>query len=414
MGWLGLDDTDSLAGGCTTEVFHRLLSDLPTGVLTSIPNLVRLWPFAQQRTRGNAALSVELKDYDEASLLQHLDDWWNKHISPLEGQLAPSMISSRKQVASSPGMVWFSEKPDSNFYWNAVRGHVELSDIPEPTKSWGGHGKIGASAAVAWPQTSGTWEGIAWRLPGAKKERSIDSEVLEHIDGWESIVLSRDPRRGKLLIAPRGSSPVLFGIRSLDRTSAEEALALLSDASGTEATSGSCVFRTNQASGDHLPGSIELMVSGMDVHKERKHVRLSTDGPDMLVFSEGGPVNSLARWLQPGDCISVQGLLHPDGTLHAERMKLVSAVPRSRSRPRCPTCQVRLKSMGLNQGLRCPSCKRKSDDHWELDEVSPPFEGWVEPPLDARRHLSTPLQWSKNHLDFSIQEQNHEKESPGK
>ena len=414
MGWLGLDDTDSLAGGCTTEVFHRLLSDLPASAQTSIPNLVRLWPFAHHRTRGNAALSIEIKDDDEESLLQHLDKWWDKHISPLEGQLSPSIISSREQVASSPGMVWFSEKPGPEFYWKAVRGHVELSDIPESSHSWGGYGKIGASAAVAWPQTSGTWEGIAWRLPGAKNERSIDDKMLERIDEWESIVFSRDPRRGKLLIAPRGSSPVLFGIRSLDRTSAEEALLLLSDASGTEATSGSCVFRTNQASGDHLPEPIELIVSEMDVHPVRKHVRLSTDGPDVLVFSEGGPVNSLARWLRPGDCISVQGLLHPDGSLHAERMKLISALPRSRSRPRCPTCQVRMKSMGLNQGLRCPSCKTKREDRWEMDEANPPFEGWVEPPLDARRHLSTPLEWSKNHLDFSIQEQNHEKESPRK
>ena len=56
--WLGLDDTDSLLGGCTTLVFHQLLEHLPCK--HGEPRLTRLWPFANRRTRGNAALSVEL------------------------------------------------------------------------------------------------------------------------------------------------------------------------------------------------------------------------------------------------------------------------------------------------------------------------------------------------------------------
>ena len=47
MGWLGLDDTDSLAGGCTTAVFHALLDGLPDHVRYDDPRLVRLWPFAE-------------------------------------------------------------------------------------------------------------------------------------------------------------------------------------------------------------------------------------------------------------------------------------------------------------------------------------------------------------------------------
>ena len=56
--WLGLDDTDSLDGGCTTLVFHELLDALPCEY--GEPRLTRLWPFAARRTRGNAALSVEI------------------------------------------------------------------------------------------------------------------------------------------------------------------------------------------------------------------------------------------------------------------------------------------------------------------------------------------------------------------
>ena len=73
MGWLGLDDTDSLAGGCTTAVFHDLLNGLPDSTSIVTPRLVRLWPFAQRRTRGNAALGIELQTEDVGELIRHLD-----------------------------------------------------------------------------------------------------------------------------------------------------------------------------------------------------------------------------------------------------------------------------------------------------------------------------------------------------
>ena len=81
MGWLGLDDTDSLDGGCTTDVFQQLLNGLPETTTVGVPRLVRLWPFAQRRTRGNAAMGVELHSEDIAELLEHLDAWWAEHLS---------------------------------------------------------------------------------------------------------------------------------------------------------------------------------------------------------------------------------------------------------------------------------------------------------------------------------------------
>ena len=104
MGWLGLDDTDSLAGGCTTAVFHALLDGLPDHVRYDDPRLVRLWPFAGRRTRGNAALGVELHTADVPSLLDHLDRWWASHIAPLKGRIEPSTMSDRKQSPASPGI----------------------------------------------------------------------------------------------------------------------------------------------------------------------------------------------------------------------------------------------------------------------------------------------------------------------
>ena len=97
MGWLGLDDTDSLAGGCTTKAFYDLLNHLPGDVVTGEPRLVRLWPFARRRTRGNAAVSVELTCTNEAALMAHLDAWWDDRLSHLAGAVLASSISDREQ-----------------------------------------------------------------------------------------------------------------------------------------------------------------------------------------------------------------------------------------------------------------------------------------------------------------------------
>ena len=52
-----------------------------------------------------------------------------------------------------------------------------------------------------------------------------------------------------------------------------------------------------------------------------------------------------------------------------------------------------MKSMGAGQGIRCPKCKRREGDEWIDIPGLPPFTTWVEPPVDARRHLSRPLEW---------------------
>ena len=60
---LGVDDTDSLEGGCTTHVAVqlavRLKEDLGI-VLLGNPHLVRLNPTNPWKTRGNAALALHL------------------------------------------------------------------------------------------------------------------------------------------------------------------------------------------------------------------------------------------------------------------------------------------------------------------------------------------------------------------
>ncbi len=392
MGWLGLDDTDHLGGGCTTWTMQEMLDALPAGVTrVGDPCLVRLYPMAKARTRGNAALAIELDVNQEASVWHAwLEQQWNDLLVPLAGRWTPSSHAERQQTPSDPGLVWFEEKPPAEFYRMAVSREVSLPELPQPTWYAGGLGRIGAVAAAAWPQQVSTWEGIAWRRE-EKGVRRLDASVLAALDRDPDLVACRDPRKGRGLLAPRGHSPVLFGLRGTDRDAVERGMTALIGAKGTEAIAGHCIFQTNQGSGDHLGPPTEATVE--EVHLLRGgHVALATSHGVWLAFAPSDGIRRLAAQLVPGDTVRGLGLSSTatgrEG-LHLEALQHVTGPMRDRQRPLCPACAQRLKSAGRGQGLRCPSCNHREPDRWVGTPVVQ--SGWVQPPLDRRRHLAPDL-----------------------
>ena len=393
MGWLGLDDTDTVSDGCTTYTLHCLLESLPDGVEASIPSLVRLWPFAQHRTRGNAAVAVELTTNDEQALLAFLDTYWNEHLQPLKGGMGVS-VHDREQSPTDPGMVWFDEKPDeASFYFDTVQRHVSLDEAPRPTQSWGGQGRIGAVAAVVWPMHSITWEAIAWReeTRWSSKARSVCEHTLTEVAMNDETFMSRDPRTERSLISPRGTCPVLFGVRAKTQAVASSAAHALSAATRTEPTIGMRVFATNQASDDHLQEVLESTVQSVEV-LHRGTTKIRTEHGEWLAFAQSGNIKLLAQALKPGDRIAACGLEAKPGVIHIEKLSLCHAVP-TRSRPTCRKCQRTMKSMGTGQGVRCPTCKKRHPEAWIEVDRELETNAWVEPPVDARRHLARPLAW---------------------
>lgn len=385
-----MDDTDSLHGGCTTETLFRLLEALPEHVTVGPTRLVRLWPFAQQRTRGNAAVAVELTTDDEQRLLEFLEQYWKNNLLPLKGLVQTSQHSKREQYPSDPGMVWFSEPiSDSKIYREGLRHELALHQLPIATKSWGGHGRIGATLAVLWPCEESTFEAIAWRTPSVAGSRQLDEQAIQHIDQMEGTFLCRDDRLGKSLLAPRGVSPVLFGIRAWTKEAAEEALQVLLHAPKTEPVVGSLVFQTNQATNDHLDNSMMGRVQMIEVLRGG-HTVIHTSEQRFLAFKESGQIATLSQQLREGDIIECKGLKAPDKSVHIEFMKLHELVP-EKQRPECPSCMKSMSSMGMDQGLRCKKCGFKMEDCWIETPRLLPLDQWIQPPASSRRHLAKPL-----------------------
>jgi len=144
--------------------------------------------------------------------------------------------------------------------------------------------------------------------------------------------------------------------------------------------SGYRIFATNQASGDHITQTHITAITSNTMLKGG-HVILNDK---LLCFSESGDMNLLCQWLKVSDEIEYFGMEFA-GQIHLEGLKLISST--EFERPICQ-CGTRMKSMGSQQGIRCPKCKLTGDDNWLESPRTPLFKGWVQPPVDKRRHLA--------------------------
>jgi len=383
--WIGLDDTDERESGCTTDDFNDLLNHLSSsGFTIHDPRLVRLWPFAPRRTRGNAALSAAIKTTEIIRLESCLDSWFSSRFRELQqgGELH----------SAQPVLVMTHTQLPESMYWETVTQFVDIDDrIAQfefiDHRVWstpaGLGGIIGASAAIAWKGDHDfTWECTAWRH--TLGERLVPPKLVgEMSTRFPSTFLNRDPNANRSLIAPRTPCPVLYGIRGESKQGVLDAHEFLQK-NGSEICKDFRVHRSNQATDDHLG---QPMIGRVKIVRilQGGHVEIESD-KKLLCFSQGGDVNRLSQQLQSGDEIEWMGLSDTDGKIHLERLRLVRG-ERNKVRPIC-TCGTRYKSKGKNQALCCPNCGSKHADEWISEQIN---SDWKEPPASHRRHLAKPL-----------------------
>ena len=383
--WIGLDDTDEREYGCTTHDFNDLLNHITkSGFSIEDPRLVRLWPFAPRRTRGNAALAASITTADQQGLESCLDGWYNQRFTNFKVGV--------EAHSAQPVLIMTTGKPPELIYWNTVRKFVDLQErkselLTIPHRIWstdaGQGGLIGASAAIAWRGLEdSTWECTAWREGNG--QRHVPQSLVEEMSRmFPSTFLNRDPNAGRSLIAPRTPCPVLYGIRGESKQGVISAHHFLQNG-GAESAMSYRAHRSNQATDDHL-ASIETGVVSKIRVMQGGHVEIDAH-QKLLSFSEGGPVNKLSQTLQIGDEIEWVGLVDNQGVTHLERIRLVQG-QRNRMRPTC-RCGTRYKSQGGGQCLRCPKCGSNHEDSWVFDTIE---SEWQEPPPSFRRHLAKPL-----------------------
>ncbi len=415
---LGLDDTDSTSGMCTTYLTHRLVDRLlKRGALfEDYPHLVRLNPNIPWKTRGNGAVSLKFRVNDPVEAFEEACRTVEEY--------------SDAEHAADPGLVvsTFPETPldISELTERALSDVVSISEATHLIKKhnllfkgWGRRrGLIGALAAIGCSlNEDATYELLAFRSEanwGCR--RAVDSSSIVEMSRatYPYTFNNYDEEKERVLMTPRGPDPVLLGVRGETPETVLQAYRMLKIG---EDVSGYMILKTNQGTGAHLKP--ELNLSSLKAYRSghfegtvlRKpeagrggHVYLTVKNErgaaDCAAYEPTGRFRKTVLSLLPGDRVEVGGsvrrrsLRHPS-TVNMEYLSVVELVGDVRfTNPLCRLCGRRMASQGRGQGFRCDSCgfEDRAAEKIRVEKSRTVRTGFYLPPPRAQRHLTKPLQ----------------------
>ena len=278
-------------------------------------------------------------------------------------------------------------------------------------------GIIGAVAAVGEPlKRDHTYEFLSYRNPKNRGERLLDEASVIDMDKATlgETFNNLDLGSGRILIAPHGPDPVLFGVRGETAEAVHRAGLMVRTETPLERW---IIFRTNQGTDAHLGVSAVIAdikpyspaIAVGEVKAKPKtimggHVIFPlndmTGTVDCAAYEPTGPFREIIRRLIPGDKVMVLGGTRaPEKgervTLNLEKMEILFLAPDIRtSNPSCPDCGGGMESMGRNKGYRCRKCGfRGRKFRKQVYEVKRELKkGLYLPPPRSQRHLTKPLE----------------------
>lgn len=308
-------------------------------------------------------------------------------------------VSKHASEDADPGVALFAEPPSPLLYWAAVR-----ETVPAPGTnaafSRGGRGRIGATAAAAWPGPASSYEFIAYRDESAwGTTREVNPTPLMNLDSY-GLFHTYDSEENVACCIPNTPCPVLLGLRGRDPDTLQRLAGQTLPLAVEETIAGWLLFATNQASGDHVtevptlleadPGMtlrLQATVTDTPEWKEGGHVHVALEDEFGIGFTAVAfePTKGFRHHLanvRAGDRLELTGAW--DKTLRLESFAIRAA---TRNGPVPQHCGKSMKSKGTGNQYRC-HCGATA----ERETVAGPT-GAFEVPVIARRHLHKPLAW---------------------
>lgn len=414
---IGLDDTDSPEGGCTTYVAAVLVEHL-IGIgaeFKGYPTLLRLNPNTPWKTRGNAAVCLRL-EIDESKY-----DEIKAHVKSLVDQYGEFDCDN-----TNPGVVFLKgEVPDDIKVYSdtVVKSLIEKKMVTDLIEKHGldhleyknGRGLIGALAAIGGTlEGDFTYELLTYRIPeNWGTPRKVDLDSIARMDAeLEGRTYNNLDENGKPMILPRGPDPVLYGVRGETPEDAYRAMGIIKLLEPVERW---MICKSNQGTDQHFSDPIKIsrlepynpavvngVVDSIPETIEGGHVffqlKDESGAVDCAAYEPTGSFRNDVRKLLPGDNISIYSgvsLHEKDLTLNIEKLVIHETVPKLvSSKPKCPECGGSTESMGKNQGLRCKKCGYKGDDLVDVivEEDRELLPGIYLPDKGAHRHLTKPYE----------------------
>lgn len=409
--YIGIDDTDSPDGMCTTylacDIIHKLKENNID--IVDYPRLIRLNPFARFKTRGNGGVSFKIINNEKADLAKEivLDE--------------VSKLSMFDCDNTNPGVIFYDgeiTKEMEDYAFKAIYSFITIEEAEKFGKSVGceihkfkkGRGIIGSIAAISLPLNDYTYELLAYRTPenyGTKRQIDYDSVIRMDRETFPDTFENVDYSEGYIAIEPKTPCPVLYGIRSNNVESLNKARDIVEV---SEPIENYCIFLTNQHTDMHIQnvdnisqmeqfGCYEITVTV----KDNPHV---IDGGHMFftVFDETGEIEcgayeptknfrKIVSHLRAGDVIKLYGGIGEQNTFNIEKFQVIELNDLEYRNPVCE-CGKRMTSAGKGKGFKCKKCgnRIKSSQKVKFKIKRSLNKGkFYETPVSARRHLSKPI-----------------------
>ena len=423
---VGIDDTDSAEGMCTTYLTCIILNKLDEIGIKPLdyPRLIRLNPFARYKTRGNGALSfvIELNNRDEVNKVEKI---------VLDNVEKYSMFDG---VNTNPGVVFYEGEITQkmrDYAINAIYKIYTIDYAENFAKEIGarihkfkkGRGIIGSIAAISLELTDETFELLAYRMPehiGTKRQLDEDSIYKMNDETYPNTFDNIDIEGEYTAIEPHTPCPVLYGIRGNTPEIVKKAHDIVVS---NEKIADYCIFRTNQHTDMHIQSDVKIkdmintscykfdaVVSENPHDIKGGHVFFKvTDGTDEIecaAFEPTKTFRNIVRKLSLGDELTIYGGINENHTLNIEKFKLNKIATNYKYLNPVCSCGKRMKSAGKNKGFKCPKCGTILRNTEKIKEPILREDikvGFYEVPTEARRHLSKPIIRIKTGADQVLQ-----------
>ncbi|WP_409199769.1 DUF1743 domain-containing protein [Methanobrevibacter sp. DSM 116169] len=409
--YIGIDDTDSNEGMCTTYLANSIINKFKENNIEIIdfPLLIRLNPFAKFKTRGNGAVSFKILNDDKTDLAKKIVLDEIKSLSMFEAD------------NTNPGVIFYTGEINQeliDFSKKAMNSIITIDEAKEFVDKINadahmfknGRGIIGSLAAIGYQIDDFTYELLSYRIPdNYGKNRKIDEKSVLKMDKqtYPDTFENYDYTENYMAIEPKTPCPVLYGIRSNNIESLKKAETIVKVLEPIES---SCIFKTNQHTDDHIQKIDNISdlekYSSYSFKGELKNNPITIEGGHVFfkikdetaeiecaAYEPTKNFRKIVLKLVKGDIIELYGGIGKENTFNIEKFKVIKLNNIKYKNPICE-CGKTLSSAGKGKGFKCKKCGFKTKDNDKIATIIKRdlIEGeFYETPISARRHLAKPL-----------------------
>ena len=411
---IGIDDTDSPKGMCTTFLSYKIVKFLERQEIEFIdfPSLIRFNPNVPWRTRGNGAVRLTIR---------------TKNPKKIKNKITQFVASySDTKNGANPGLVFFQNKqiPVSFNKFSKLalcklisRKHAKQFVSENNIESFylgNGQGLVGAIGAIGYKFFDHTFELLCYRKKSQfGKKRKISKSSVKNMQSttFPETFSSYDKENDRVLITPHGPDPVFYGIRGETIKSVVRASTLVNS---DEKLDGYMIFKSNQGTGDHLNNELQVddlkpfnsgfligEVCNKPVIERGGHVFFSIKVKDRKIrcaVYKPTKITNVAQNLILGDKIHIGGGIRKASKNHGRILNveflriLRLAKNHLLANPTCKNCNKKMKSKGYKQGFCCAKCGNRSTSKSTLEIPRKIQCKLYLPSISAHRHLTRPYQ----------------------